>query len=171
MSKRYFVVRNVANIGDGVQVASGNVPATSPDLFTSGNKTAGDWYFYKVPGLGSEQGTAPTGAEVHELTVEEARLVVQSELFNGEPTVEYIQHEQAYSQYIRAQFMAAQSSLTIAEAEALFTLLEPTSHALSSGSLNIAYTRFNASGVDSSIKAMFNPLFEEFFEKFPRSLA
>lgn len=163
---RYFVVRNVATIGDGVQAAQGTITG-SPALNTSGDITNGDWYLYKVPAEGDE----PTGAAVAELSMEEAQLSAQSELFNGTPTVSFIQHEQECAQYIRAQFMAAQASLSIADAEALFTLLEPTSHALSSGSLNIAYTRFNASAVDQATKDAFNPLFEDFFAKFPRSLA
>lgn len=167
MSKRYFVVRNVASVGDGVQVATGTIPGTSPALFTSGNTTSGNWYFYKVPA----EGTAPTGAEVHELTVEEARLVVQSELFNGGATTnEFIAKEQEVAQMLRAEFMVAQAALDIASAEALFTALEPTSHALSAGSLNIAYFRFNNSAVDQATKDAFNPLFEQFFCKFPRNL-
>ena len=163
---RFFVVRNVSAVGDGVQVASGTVTG-SPTLFTSGDITNGNYYLYKVP----EDGTAPTGASVVELDSLEAKLSSQSELFNGTPTVEFIAKEQECSQYIRAQFMAAQSGLSIADADALFTALEPTSHALSAGSLNLAYTRFNASGVDQATKDGFNPLFEDFFRKFPRSLA
>ncbi len=166
MSKRYFVVRNVSAVKDGVLVAAGTI-AGSPNLETSDATTNGDWGLYKVPA----EGEVPTGAAVTELTVEEAQLSAQSEVFNGEPTVSFIQHEQECAQFIRAKFMAAQSTLTIAEADALFTLLEPTSHALSSGSLNIAYTRFNASAVDPFTKDLFNPLFEDFFQKFPRSLA
>lgn len=167
MSKKYYVVRNVSAVKDGVQTASGTVPGTSPDLFTSGNKTSGDWYFYKVPA----DGEAPTGAEVHELTVEEARLAVQSELFNnGVTTSEFIAKEQEVAQMLRAEFMVAQAALDIGTAEALFTALEPTSHALSAGSLNIAYFRFNNSAVDQATKDAFNPLFEAFFCKFPRNL-
>jgi hypothetical protein len=166
MEKTYFVVRNVSSVKDGVLVAAGTI-AGSPNLETSDAVTNGDWGLYKVPA----EGEAPTGAAVVELSREEAQLSAQSELFNGEPTVPFIQHEQECAQYIRAQFMAAQASLSIAEAESLFTLLEPTSHALSSGSLNIAYTRFNASAVDVFTKDLFNPLFEDFFQKFPRSLA
>lgn len=163
---RYFVVRNVSSVGGGVLVASGTITG-SPALNTSGAITNGDWGLYKVPEAGAE----PTGAAVAELSLEEAQLSAQSEVFNGTPTVSFIQHEQDCAQYIRAQFMAAQAALSIADAEALFTLLEPTSHALSSGSLNIAYTRFNASAVDQATKDAFNPLFEDFFMKFPRSLA
>lgn len=164
---RYFVVRNVANVGDGVQIASGSIPATSPALFTSGDITTGDWYLYKVP----TEGTAPTGAKVQELSVEDARIAVQSELFNGgSTTTEFIAEEQRVSQVLRAEFMVAQAALDIASAEALFTALEPTSHALSAGSLNIAYFRFNNSAVDQATKDAFNPLFESFFCKFPRNL-
>ena len=163
--KEYFVVRNVSALGDGVQVASGTISG-SPDLF-GGDVVNGNWILVKVP----EDGTAPTGAAVAELDADEARLSVESELFNGTPTVEFIAKEQECAQYIRAQFMAAQSALSIAAADALFTALEPTSHALSAGSLNIAYTRFNASSVDQATKDEFNPLFEDFFKKFPRSFA
>lgn len=163
---RFFVVRNVAAVGDGVLVASGTITG-SPALTTSGAVTNGNYGLYKVPA----EGTAPTGASVTELSLEEAQLSAQSELFNGTPSVEFIALEQETSQKLRAQFMVAQASLSIAAADALFTALEPTSHALSSGSLNIAYTRFNASAVDAATKAAFNPLFEDFFTKFPRSLA
>lgn len=167
MSKTYFVVRNVASSGDGVQVASGTVPGTSPALFTGGDVTAGDYYFYKVP----TGGTPPTGASVVELTVDEAQVAVQSELLNsGATTAEFIAKEQEVAQRLRAEFMVAQASLGLASAEALFTALEPTSHALSAGSLNIAYFRFNAAAVDQATKDAFNPLFENFFRKFPRNL-
>jgi hypothetical protein len=96
---------------------------------------------------------------------------VQSELFNGGvTTAEFINAEQAEAQQLRAHFMVAQASLSIANAELLFTALEPTSHALSAGSLNIAYNRFNAAAVAPETKEAFNPLFENFFRKFPRDL-
>ena len=167
MSKKYFVVRNVLTAGDGVQVASGTVPGTSPALYTGEDATSGNYSFYKVPA----DGTPPTGASVVELTLDEAQIVVQSELFNsGVTTSEFIGKEQAVAQMLRAEFMVAQAALDIASAEALFTALEPTSHALSAGSLNIAYFRFNASAVDQATKDAFNPLFENFFRKFPRNL-
>lgn len=163
---RFFVVRNVSAVGDGVLVASGTITG-SPALNTSGAITNGDYGLYKMP-LG---GTAPTGASVVELDSAEAKLSVQSELFTGgAPTNDFIGLEQEQSQVLRRSFMAAQSALDIASADALFTALEPTSHALSAGSLNIAYVRFNAASVDQATKDAFNPLFEDFFVKFPRSL-
>ena len=167
MSKTYFVVRNVSAVRDGVQVATGSIPGTSPNLTTGGDITSGDYYLYKVPA----DGLAPTGASVVELSVEDARIAVQSELFNGGTTTsEFINAEQAEAQQLRAHFMVAQAALDLASAEALFTALEPTSHALSAGSLNIAYNRFNAAPVDPATKDAFNPLFENFFRKFPRNL-
>lgn len=162
---RFFSVRNVSTLGGGTQVASGTISG-SPALF-GGEAMNGDWILVKTPSDAAE----PTGAIVCELDSEEAKVAVQSEVFNGTPTVGFIAEEQKYSQVIRGQFMAAQSALNIAAADALFTALEPTSHALSAGSLNLAYTRFNASGVDQATKDAFNPLFEDFFKKFPRSLA
>ena len=164
---RFFVVRNVSAVNDGVQVATGSISG-SPTLYTSGAITNGDYYLYKMPA----DGNAPTGASVVELDSTEAKMAVQSELFTGgSPTESFIALEQETSQVLRRSFMVAQSALDIASADALFTALEPTSHALSAGSLNIAYTRFNASGVDQATKDQFNPLFEDFFAKFPRSLA
>jgi len=163
---RFFVVRNVATLGTGVQVASGTI-AGSPALF-GGEIVNGNYILVKMP----ENGTAPAGASVTELDSGEAKVATQTELFNGGTnTVDFIAKEQECAQYIRAQFMAAQSALSISDADALFTALEPTSHALSAGSLSIAYTRFNASSVDQATKDAFNPLFEDFFQKFPRSLA
>ena len=167
MSKTYFVVHNVVSDNDGIVVASGTIPATSPVLTTSGIETEGEYSLYKVP----SEGLAPDGGSVVELTVEEARISVDSELFNGGiTTTAFIGHEQEESQALRAHFMVAQAGLSIGPADALFTALEPTSHALSAGSLNISYTRFDASSVDQATKDAFNPLFERFFTKFPRDL-
>ena len=167
MSKAYYVVRTVAATNDGVQVAAGTIPETSPVLTTGGDVTAGDYGLYKVPA----GGLPPTGDAVIELTADEARIAVDSELFNGGvTTTEFINKEQAVAQALRAEFMVAQAALSISDAEGLFVALEPTSHALSAGSLNIAYFRFNAAPVDPATKAAFNPLFEDFFRKFPRNL-
>ena len=167
MSKKYFVVRNALDNNDGVVVASGIIPPTSPTLTTSGEVTEGDYKLYKVP----SEGVAPTGDSVTEIPIEEARISVDSELFNGgATTTAFINREQEEAQALRAHFMVAQAGLSIASADALFTALEPTSHALSAGSLNIAYGRFNTSSVDQATKDVFNPLFENFFRKFPRDL-
>ena len=164
---RYYIVRNLTALNDGVEVDSGVVPATSPALFTSGAATDGTYKLVKSPA----DGTAPTGASVTELLIGEAQLVVQGDLFtNSMPTEGFIALEQDTAQVLRRSFMAAQAALPIASADALFTALEPTSHALSAGSLNIAYFRFNASSVDQATKDAFNPLFEDFFMKFPRDL-
>lgn len=163
---RFFVVRNVASLGTGTQVAAGAI-AGSPALF-GGDIVNGSYILVKMP----EGGTEPTGASVTELDSEEAKIAPQTELFNGGVNSSgFIAKEQEVAQKLRAEFMVAQSSLDLASAEALFTALEPTSHALSAGSLNLSYTRFNASPIDQATKDAFNPLFEDFFRKFPRSLA
>lgn len=164
---RFYVVRNLVGSGGCTEIASGIIPATSPALYASGVDTQGTYKLMKGP----IDAQAPTGASVIELDSEEAKLSVQSELFSGgAPTVPFIQREQVTARDIAAEFMAAQSALSVAAGDALLTLLEPTSHALTSGSLNIAYSRFNASGVDQATKDAFNPLFENFFQKYPRNL-
>ena len=164
---KYYLVRNMSGAGGGVEIASGIVPVTSPALFTSGEETEGTYKIIRAP----EGVQAPTGTKVTLLDVEEAKLAVQSDLFTAtNPTVDFIGLEQATAQILRRSFMAAQSALPIASAEALFTALEPTSHALSAGSINIAYFRFNNASVDQATKDAFNPLFEDFFCKFPRDL-
>ena len=163
---RFFVVRNVSTLGTGTQVASGTITG-SPALF-GGEVVNGDYILVKMP----EGGTEPVGASVVELDSEEAKIAPQTELFNGGTnTSGFIAKEQEVSQELRREFMVAQSALPIAAADALFTALEPTSHALSAGSLNLSYFRFNAAAIDQATKDTFNPLFEDFFKKFPRTLA
>lgn len=164
---KYYLVRNTTGSGGATEIAAGSIPVTSPALFTSGVDTEGAYKLFRGP----EEVQAPSGSSVIELSLEDAKLIVQSELFTaGMPTVEFIGLEQEVAQTLRRSFIAAQSALPIATAEALFTALEPTSHALSAGSLNLAYFRFNNASVDPATKAAFNPLFEDFFKKFPRNL-
>jgi len=166
-NKRYFVVRTVTGNGDGVEIASGVVPNTSPAYVSSGAPSQGQYKLFKVSG----DGAIPTGADVCEISAEDAKLVVQGELFSGgNPSVDYIAREAEECRKLRHVFMAAQSTLPIASADALFTALEPTSHTLSAGSINLAYTRFQNAAVDQATKDAFNPLFEEFFRCFPRDL-
>ena len=143
------------------------MPNTSPAYVFSGAPSQGQYKLYKLSG----DGALPTGSDVCELSEEDARIVVQGELFSGtSPSLEYIAREAAECTKLRHQFMSAQSALPIATADALFTALEPTSHTLSSGSVNLSYTRFQAAAVDQATKDAFNPLFEDFFRCFPRDL-
>lgn len=164
---RFVIVRNMTGSGGYTEIGSGIVPGTSPALFTSGVETSGTYKLMK----GDEDAQLPTGASVIVLDNTEAQVIAQSSTFTGNmPTDLWIAHEQNMSQVLRRSFMAAQAALDIATADALFTALEPTSHALSAGSINLAYIRFNASGIDQATKDAFNPLFESYFKKFPRDL-
>ena len=164
--KRYFVVRDVTDGKGSTVAASGTIPATSPPLGQSLTPTAGDYTLHKV----DPAGDVPTGASVTELDVEEARKAICSRLFNGTSTADFIGLEQEACQMIRAEFIAAQDALPVGDGDALFTALEPSSHALSAGAINIGYVRFNAAAIDASMKAAFNPLFETFFIKYPRDM-
>lgn len=166
-SKRYFVVRTPTGAGDGVEIADGLVPNTSPAYVSDGEPSQGQYKLYKVSG----DGAIPTGSEVCELSPEDAKIVVQGEVFSGSaPTTDYIAREAQECMKLRHVFMAAQSTLPLATAEMLFSALEPTSHVLSAGSINLAYLRFQNAAVDQATKDAFNPLFESFFRCFPRDL-
>ena len=161
--KQYYIVRDVTDAKQGVSVATGVVPATSPTL-EDGTVTEGTYNLYKVTNQ-----DAPTGASVVELTDDEARLVVQGSLFNGgSPTTDYVMCELRFCSEVRALFMKAQSGLGLLNAEALLTALEGTSIALSAGSPNLAYSRFNDAAVPQATKDAFNPLFDRHFSLYPR---
>ena len=161
--KQYYIVRDVTDAKQGVSVAIGVVPATSPVL-EDGTVTEGTYNLYKV----TDQ-DPPTGASVVELTDDEARLVVQGSLFNGgAPTIDYVMRELDFCSEIRAMFMRAQSGLGLANAEALLIALEGTSIALASGSPNLAYSRFNDSAIPQETKDAFNPVFHRHFSLYPR---
>ena len=166
-SKRYFVVRTPTSAGDGTEIASGMVPNTSPAYISDGSPSQGQYKLYKVSG----DGAIPTGSDVCEVSPEDATLVVQGAVFGGgQPSTDYIAREAAECKKLRHVFMAAQSTLPLTVADALFTALEPTSHVLSAGSINLAYNRFQSALVDQATKDAFNPLFEQFFRCFPRDL-
>lgn len=166
-SKRYFVVRTPTGAGDGVEIAAGVVPNTSPAYISDGTPSQGQYKLYKVSG----DGAIPTGGDVCEITSDDAKLVVQGSVFGGgAPSTDYIAREAVECKKLRHVFMAAQSTLPLATAEALFSALESTSHVLSAGSINLAYNRFQVAPVDQATKDAFNPLFETFFKCFPRDL-
>lgn len=164
MSKRYYVVRDLTSAdADCVEVATGVIPGTSP-LLEDGTVTAGSYSLYKTP----EDCPAPVGASVVELSNEEAILATQTSLFSGSPSTEFVRFEFDFCDVVRAKFMAAQSGLPLAAAEAMLVALEQTSIALSAGSPTLGYIRFNDSSLDQANKDAFNPLFDRHFKTFPR---
>ena len=164
--KQYFIVKDVTDAKQAVSVATGVVPATSPVL-EDGTVTEGTYSLFKVI-----DGDTPTGDIVTELTDDEARLVVQGSLFNnGSPTTDYVMCELHFCSEIRASFMKAQTGLGLAVAEGLLVALEATSIALSAGSPNLAYSRFNDAAIDPSLKAAFNPFFHRHFSLYPRDFS
>lgn len=163
--KQYFIVKDVIDPKQGISVATGVVPATSPAL-EDGTVTEGAYGLFKIT-----DGDVPTGAIVTEVTDDEARLVVQGSLFNGSPTTDYVMCELHFCSEIRASFMKAQTGLGLASAEGLLIALEATSIALSAGSPNLAYSRFNDAAIDPSLKAAFNPFFHRHFSLYPRDFS
>jgi hypothetical protein len=116
----------------------------------------------------------PTGTgTVVELTISEARANVGSIAFGqSAPSNEWLDCESQFCLYIANEFRKAQAALTAVAAEAMFTALEPTSHALSRGLVNVARARFQLCGLDGpTIVVPFTAIFDNYIAKLPRTLA
>lgn len=116
----------------------------------------------------------PTGTgTVEELNISEARAAIGSLAFGQtEPSGEWLDCESAFCLYIANEFRKAQASLNAAAAEAMFVALEPTSHALSRGLVNVARARFQLCGLDGpTIIVPFTAIFDQYIAKLPRTLA
>ena len=117
--------------------------------------------------------TLPTGTRVEELNISEARAAIGSLAFGQtEPNDEWLDCESQFCLYIANEFRKAQASLNAAAAEAMFVALEPTSHALSRGLVNVARARFQLSGLDNAtVIVPFTAIFDTYIAKLPRTLA
>lgn len=160
-SKFYYMVKNLTAANDCVVVATGTIGADT----------------YSACKVDSEAASpVPTGAEVCKYDLDDDfRAALGLAIFNaGVTSNDMLAKENAFCEMISNQFRLANNGLTIADGEALFAELEPASHAISRGLVNIAWSRFNATNdaiVTPAMKAQFNALFDEFFEKFPRDLS
>ncbi len=131
-NKEYYLVKDVVAVNDGVLIADSSVvgkdipvDAANVNVITA-ETTDGNYRLYKLV----EGETAPTGDYAVPLSSDEARLAVQSGLFNAQPTNAFVRADFAKCDEIRAAFMAAQSGMGQDSAEALLTALEQTSIAL-----------------------------------------
>ena len=159
-NKFYYMVKNLSNANDCVVVATGTIGA--------------DTYSACKVDVDAASPT-PVGEEVCQYDIDEDfRAALGLAIFNaGITSHEMLLKEEEFCRTISEQFRVANNSLTIAAGEALFAELESASHAISRGLVNIAWSRFNATDdliVTPAMKAQFNALFEDFFEKYPRDL-
>jgi hypothetical protein len=115
----------------------------------------------------------PTGTVVLPITIEEARAAAGSIAFGAtEPSTQWLACELAFCEYIAFEFRKAQAALNAADAETMFLALEPTSHALSRGLVNVARARFQLCGLDGpTIIVPFTAIFDNYIGKLPRTLA
>jgi len=156
--KYYYMVKNLTDAGSCVTVSSGTLDG---DTYTA-MKVAVD-----------AANPVPTGEAVCLYDqVEDFRAALGLPVFTGGETSDLmLQKELEFCELISNKFRVANNGLSIVAGEVLFGELEPASHAISRGLVNIAWSRFNATNdavVTPVMKAQFNALFDDFFEKFPR---
>lgn len=160
-NKHYYMVKNLTATNDCVVVASGTIGSDN----------------YSACKVDSEAASpVPTGEAVCRYDLDEDfRAALGLAIFNaGLTSPEMLAKEEEFCRMISEQFRIANNGLTIADGEVLFAELESASHAISRGLVNIAWSRFNATNdavVTPLMKAQFNVLFNDFFEKFPRDLS
>ena len=163
MEKKYYLVKNLTNI-EGCSLIKEATPAWGGGDVYSLLKTA------------DTDEVLPQGETcVKYLDADEVRAALGLTMFNdGVMGRDLLNKELEFCEFISTTLRSANSGLPIADGEVLFTELESTSHAVSRGLVNIAWARFNLTDdliVTPATKAMFNGLFNEFFDKYPRDLS
>lgn len=123
----------------------------------------------------TEGDTIPTGTLVTELTQLEAKAAVGSLAFGATvPSDAWLACELVFCEYIANEFRKVQAALPAASAEVMFTEIEPTSHALSRGLVNISRARFqlvDTNIIDQPTIDAFTAIFDDYIAKLPRTLA
>lgn len=115
----------------------------------------------------------PTGEVVNYLTPEEFNANLEALAFGGSNGVIFRKQELIFSEEIATQFSQAQAGLNTTDGNALFDVLEKTSHRLSRGQVTLAHHQFNLITdplVTQSMKDFVNGLFISYFDKVPRDL-
>lgn len=118
--------------------------------------------------------SAPIGAEVYDLSIEEFKANLSSIDFGGDNGGDFRKLELMFAEDLATYFAVLQSGLPIAQADVLFSELEKASHRISRGQVTLAHYQFNLTDdaiVTPTIKALINAKFDEHFCKIPRSLA
>jgi len=159
-NKLYYMVKNLTAANDCVVVASGTLGADT---------------FHACKVDAEAASPVPVGDEVCKYDLDEDfRAALGLAIFNaGITSHDMLVREEEFCRLISEEFRVANNGLSIAAGEVLFAELESTSHAISRGLVNIAWSRFNATDdlvVTPVMKAQFNAMFDDFFEKFPRDL-
>jgi len=160
-NKFYYIVKNLSDQADCVVVGTGVIDVDTYSLCKVDAEAANP---------------LPVGETVVKYNDDtELRAALGLTIFNGGIMGQGIlDKELEFCEFVSERLRAANSGLSIAAGDALFTELEATSHAVSRGLVNIAWSRFNLTNdaiVPPSMKAPFNALFDEFFAKYPRDLS
>ena len=160
MEKRYYIVKNMTDIEGCSLVKTGSIAGDTYDIL----KTS------------VEDAVKPQGETCVEYQdADEVRGALGLTMFHGGIMgADILAKELEFCEFISTQLRAANSGLSIAAGDAMFSELEHTSHAVSRGLVNIAWSRFNMTNdaiITPAVKASFNALFNEFFAKYPRDLS
>ena len=122
----------------------------------------------------TDQHDEPTGEVVSLLSSLEFLANLDSVVFGGTNGVKFRKEELRFSEEIATAFSQAQSSLNIADGNALFDELAKTSHRISRGQVSLAWLEFNQITnpiITQPMKDFVNGMFLEHFDRIPRDLS
>ena len=115
----------------------------------------------------------PTGDDAQMLSYEEFDANLHSATFGGDNCEAFRKEELRFSEEIATQFSSSQAALNSSDGNALFNILEKTSHRISRGTITLAYVEFNLitdPSVTQGMKDFLNGMFLDHFSRIPRDL-
>ena len=116
----------------------------------------------------------PTGDDAQMLSYEEFDANLHSATFGGDNCEAFRKEELRFSEEIATQFSSSQAALNSSDGNALFNILEKTSHRISRGTITLAYVEFNLitdPAVTQDMKDFLNGMFLDHFSRLPRDLS
>ena len=115
----------------------------------------------------------PTGEDVQLLSYDEFNANIHSATYGGDNCESFRKEELRFAEEIATQFSSTQNALNSSDGNALFNLLEKTSHRISRGAITLAYIEFNLitdPAVTQAMKDFINDMFLDHFSRIPRDL-
>ena len=118
--------------------------------------------------------TFPTGEESQMLSYEEFDANLHSATFGGDNSEAFRKEELRFAELIATEFASTQTALNAVDGNALFDVVEKTSHRISRGTITLAYFEFNLITdpiVTQPMKDFINGMFLDHFSRIPRDLS
>jgi len=116
----------------------------------------------------------PTGDDAQMLSYEEFDANLHSYTFGGDNCEAFRREELRFSEEIASAFGSTQATLSAADGNALFNVLEKTAHRITRGMITLAYIEFNLITnplVTQGMKDFLNGMFLDHFSRVPRDLS